>query len=448
MERYLRQESVFDQQRLKSCRIAVVGASQLTHYLCTYISGLGLGNVAIFDRGGSGFMCSRSKGLEERLKEMNPELNIDIFSRPFEPDFTGKINALLDFTNSPESKSITRDYAARKKLLYISASTSYDAGSIEIIQPKGRLAMLLSKNYNFAKYKSKKQGNFSSGLIAAMALDEVRKEVMPLGGDEKSDGIIEYNTFSSADICSKLRVSRSNTKALIVGAGGTGTYVALSLAQMGIEVSVYDGDTIEDTNLNRQVFYYGRVGKNKALTLKERLQGMFNCRIKAFDKKFTEEDAGSIKDYAAVFSCVDNPESRLMLSRESLRQKIPLIDTGVTAFSARVESFVPGGTCMECRRGASYQERVGETESCAAMDIPNVVMSNAFAGALACSIFSSITNNRIIYLSKLAGMGKFRIANVGNDSACGKSCECSCHKNKRRKDEERFNNKNFRAPQV
>lgn len=77
----------------------------------------------------------------------------------------------------------------------------------------------------------------------------------------------------------QLRIQNWNQKkveesvCLLLGVGGLGTGVALGLARLGVKkIILLDKDTVDLTNLNRQVlFKLSDVGLDKATTAKERL---------------------------------------------------------------------------------------------------------------------------------------------------------------------------------
>lgn len=423
MRDYSRQDGVLDQEKLRQARIAIAGNGNLAGYLCAYAAGLGIGNIRIFGSHG-GFLTV------DKLAEMNRDVRIDYINHPFDRHFVGSIDVLIDLTNNPQSKAEARHFSARHLIPYISASSSGCEGSIEIMPNKSRIEQIMCEPPSFSRYSGKKQGSFTSALLASIALDEARKIISPVDGDELASSLLEYSMHSENRFYGKVlpKSMHAKGKALVVGAGGIGTYVALNLAHIGIDMDIYDGDAIEGSNLNRQVFYYGRMGHNKADTLKERLQDIFKCNILSFPRHFTGKD--SIGGYSAVFSCVDNPDARLMLSQMALESEIPLIDSGVTAFSARIEQFIPGkSVCLECRRGKEYDSRKGGTESCATAHSGNIVMSNAFAAAFACAEFLREENNladkRFTYLSKPGSLKRFRIAGHGEN--CGGNCGCRCH---------------------
>ncbi len=71
-------------------------------------------------------------------------------------------------------------------------------------------------------------------------------------------------------------------KVLILGCGGLGSHIAWNLAAMGAgHVYLVDGDTVEETNLNRQLLYdMEDLGKPKVLCLGQKLKKINpNCRF-------------------------------------------------------------------------------------------------------------------------------------------------------------------------
>lgn len=76
--------------------------------------------------------------------------------------------------------------------------------------------------------------------------------------------------FLSPDIQEKLR----HTKVLMAGCG-LGCNIARDLTAMGMENFIlYDGDVVEPSNLNRQVFAVSQFGKNKAQATAEVVLGV------------------------------------------------------------------------------------------------------------------------------------------------------------------------------
>jgi adenylyltransferase and sulfurtransferase len=69
------------------------------------------------------------------------------------------------------------------------------------------------------------------------------------------------------------QLALKNASVLIVGAGGLGCPAAAYLAGAGVgHIGIVDGDVIEESNLQRQILYGGKVGKSKAESLVEVLK--------------------------------------------------------------------------------------------------------------------------------------------------------------------------------
>ena len=71
----------------------------------------------------------------------------------------------------------------------------------------------------------------------------------------------------------------------VIGAGGTGSQVVANLARMdmalrslghpGLHFTVFDGDTVSEANIGRQLFSPSEVGLNKAVALVTRINRFF-----------------------------------------------------------------------------------------------------------------------------------------------------------------------------
>lgn len=70
----------------------------------------------------------------------------------------------------------------------------------------------------------------------------------------------------------EIRSALSSKSVGIAGCGGLGSNCAVALARVGIgKLVIADFDVIEESNLNRQYFFFDQIGKYKASTLKENL---------------------------------------------------------------------------------------------------------------------------------------------------------------------------------
>lgn len=63
-----------------------------------------------------------------------------------------------------------------------------------------------------------------------------------------------------------------NSKIVLFGLGGVGSYIAEALARIGVQnLIIVDGDVVDITNINRQLIAnMETIGRNKAELVKER----------------------------------------------------------------------------------------------------------------------------------------------------------------------------------
>lgn len=111
----------------------------------------------------------------------------------------------------------------------------------------------------------------------------------------------------------------------IAGCGGLGSNCAVALARVGIgKLVLADFDIIDESNLNRQYYYFDQVGQKKVYTLQDNLY-FVNSRveIKAYNKKL---DAGNLvqvfKDCDVIVEAFDQAEMKQMII-ETVMENMP-----------------------------------------------------------------------------------------------------------------------------
>lgn len=102
----------------------------------------------------------------------------------------------------------------------------------------------------------------------------------------------------------------------IAGCGGLGSNCAAALARVGIgKLIIADFDVIEESNLNRQFYFWDQIGKEKARTLKENLYRVNpQVKVEAHQIKLTSHDIISIyKDCDVLVEAFDKAEMKEMI---------------------------------------------------------------------------------------------------------------------------------------
>lgn len=114
-----------------------------------------------------------------------------------------------------------------------------------------------------------------------------------------------------------------NTKVLIVGIGGLGSWLAEIFARWGIKrIGIIDHDKVEISNLSRQNYLEEDLGKKKVECLESRINKV-NSAIKV--DKYEKINLEYFKDYDIFFDCVDNIETKYLLNEISVYLNKPYI---------------------------------------------------------------------------------------------------------------------------
>jgi len=238
--------------------------------------------------------------------------------------------------------------------------------------------------------------HFDDGVLDIIITGIVLEETKNLLMDQNvSDDLISY-------IRKKTKIQNSQPKILIVGSGALGIFIGLGLAYSGFQkLTFMDPDIIEVTNLNRQVLFYNAVGENKAKTLSKKLNTLFgiksNAEIAYFDRN------NDIECYDVVFDCVDNFESRIVLSEKCKAHHTLLISGGTSVDAGQVVIYNPiqnGATpaellglygIVEKRSPETYQR---EKAACIYQPDPSVIMTNQITAGFMVDAYRMLLNGQ------------------------------------------------------
>ncbi len=131
--------------------------------------------------------------------------------------------------------------------------------------------------------------------------------------------------------------------ALIVGAGGLGSPVALYLAAGGVgTLTICDFDTVDLTNLQRQIIHTtASVGVNKALSAQRAIHAINpDITVNTVQQKSTVESFTELAKQAdVVIDCSDNFATRYTLNRICFQLKKPLVSGAAIGFDGQITVF-------------------------------------------------------------------------------------------------------------
>ena len=123
-----------------------------------------------------------------------------------------------------------------------------------------------------------------------------------------------------------------NSKVLLFGVGGVGSYVAEAISRSGIGyVSIVDNDTVSLSNLNRQLIaLHSTQGKYKVDVMKERMLDI-NPSIKVdVHKTFYLPENSSTFDFSNfdyIIDAVDTVSAKISIIEEAKKASVPVISS-------------------------------------------------------------------------------------------------------------------------
>ncbi|MBI4816501.1 MAG: molybdopterin-synthase adenylyltransferase MoeB [Deltaproteobacteria bacterium] len=146
-----------------------------------------------------------------------------------------------------------------------------------------------------------------------------------------------------------------SSRVLLVGAGGLGSPVALYLAAAGVgTIGVVDPDTVDRTNLQRQILHRDAdIGVAKVESAARAMTELNpDVRVTLYKEKLTSENAMRILDegWHVVADGCDNFPTRYLINDVCVFKKVPNVHGSVFRFEGQASVFAPhlGGPCYRC----------------------------------------------------------------------------------------------------
>jgi molybdopterin/thiamine biosynthesis adenylyltransferase len=143
--------------------------------------------------------------------------------------------------------------------------------------------------------------------------------------------------------------------ALVIGAGGLGSPVALYLGTAGVgHITLVDADTVDVTNLQRQIAHaMDRVGQPKVVSARAAIAGLNpHVQVEAVQAR---ADAALLDTLVAradvVVDCCDNFATRQAVNAVCVRHGKPLVSGAAIRFDGQLAVFDvrdPASPCYAC----------------------------------------------------------------------------------------------------
>jgi len=194
-----------------------------------------------------------------------------------------------------------------------------------------------------------------------------------------------------------------NAKVLCIGAGGLGSPALMYLAAAGVgTIGIVDFDTVDETNLHRQVLYgQSDIGKKKVDVAKSKIEesnplvSVTTYPVRVNPSNVLEIMAG----YDIVIDATDNFATRYLINDAAVLLNKPYVWGSVNRFDGQAAVFWSSlGPCYRCIHPEP--------------PAPGTVQNCADAGVLGvlCASIASIQVNEVI--KAITGIGKLQIGKL------------------------------------
>jgi molybdopterin-synthase adenylyltransferase len=221
--------------------------------------------------------------------------------------------------------------------------------------------------------------------------------------------------------------------ALVIGAGGLGSPVALYLASAGVgRITLCDADTVDLTNLQRQIIHRtASVGSPKVESARGTMLAL-NPEINVVP--LAERIAGErmeelVSSAEIVVDCSDNFATRHALNRACVKYATPLVSGAAVRFDGQVSVYdfrEPGAACYAC---LFPEEGENEDMPCAVMGVfaPVTGIVGTIQAAETLKLLAGIGETlsaRLLLLDALTM--QIRIVRITRDERCS-VCSAAAH---------------------
>jgi len=144
-----------------------------------------------------------------------------------------------------------------------------------------------------------------------------------------------------------------DSRVVIIGAGGLGSPAALYLAAAGVgTIGVVDMDTVEESNLQRQILHSTEtIGKNKVDSAEKTLSALNpDVNVITYNTLLNKDNAIEvIENYDVVVDGTDNLQTRYLINDASVKTGIPVVHGSIFQYEGQITVFDP-------KNGPTYRD--------------------------------------------------------------------------------------------
>jgi molybdopterin/thiamine biosynthesis adenylyltransferase len=217
--------------------------------------------------------------------------------------------------------------------------------------------------------------------------------------------------------------------ALVIGAGGLGSPVALYLGSAGVgDLTIVDDDAVDLTNLQRQVAHtMARLGQPKAQSAREAVGAInpdvrVHARVARADAQLLD---ALVPQAGVVLDCSDNFVTRQQINAACVRHRKPLVSGAAIRFDAQLSVFDPRDAASPCYACLFPPGQAFEETACATLGVfaPLVGIVGAMQAAEALKLLAGVGRplaGRLLMLDgRTMEFSEMRVARAAACPVCG-----------------------------
>ncbi len=220
-----------------------------------------------------------------------------------------------------------------------------------------------------------------------------------------------------------------SSQALIIGAGGLGSPVALYLGSAGVgRITVVDHDRVDMTNLQRQIAHtMERVGQPKARSAQSAI-GAINPDVQV-TPIVARADAALLDTLVAqadvVLDCSDNFATRHAINSACVKHRKPLVSGAAIRFDGQICVYDPRDSHCPCYACVFPPEATFEETQCATLGVfaPLVGIIGTMQAAEALKLLSgagrTLTGRLLMLDGRAMELTEVRVARRAACTVCG-----------------------------
>ena len=161
--------------------------------------------------------------------------------------------------------------------------------------------------------------------------------------------------------------------ALVIGAGGLGSPVALYLGTAGVgRITLVDHDTVDLTNLQRQIAHnLSRLGQHKDESARQSIAAINpDVQVRALCKR---ADAALLDELVSsadvVLDCSDNFKTRHAVNAACVKHRRPLVSGAAIGFDGQISVYDSRNAATPCYACLFPPDTAFEEVACATMGV-------------------------------------------------------------------------------